>query len=54
MVKVLSVGGSIVAPDKPDSEFLKKFASLVREWLKEDSSHKLILVVGGGGPARAY
>ncbi|MBO6099850.1 MAG: UMP kinase [Spirochaetaceae bacterium] len=54
MVKVLSVGGSIVAPDKPDSEFLKKFASLVREWLKEDSSHKLILVVGGGGPVRAY
>ena len=54
MVKVLSVGGSIVAPDKPDSDFLKQFASLVREWLKEDSSHKLILVVGGGGPARAY
>lgn len=54
MVKVLSVGGSIVAPDNPDTEFLSKFSSLIREWLKEDASRKLILVVGGGGPARSY
>ena len=26
MVKVLSVGGSIVVPEFPDSEFLKKFS----------------------------
>ena len=54
MVKVLSVGGSIVAPNQPDSEFLISFANLVRQWLKEDGSRKLILVVGGGAPARAY
>ncbi|MCQ2579337.1 MAG: UMP kinase [Treponemataceae bacterium] len=54
MVKVLSVGGSIVAPDKPDSEFLKEFAALVRTWLGKNAERKLILVVGGGGPARAY
>lgn len=54
MVKVLSVGGSIVAPDAPDTEFLTKFSRLVRDWLSEDSSRKLILVVGGGGPARSY
>lgn len=54
MVKVLSVGGSIVAPENPDTDFLTRFSQLVRSWLKEDSARKLILVVGGGGPARSY
>lgn len=54
MVKVLSVGGSIVAPDKPDTEFLANFSKLVREWLAAADDRKLILVVGGGGPARSY
>lgn len=54
MVTVLSLGGSIVAPDKPDPEFLASFVRLVRQWLSQDASRKLILVVGGGGPARAY
>lgn len=54
MVTVLSLGGSIVAPDTPDTEFLASFATLVRSWLAEDNSRKMILVVGGGGPARSY
>lgn len=54
MVTVLSVGGSIVAPENPDAEFLSEFNNLVRSWLAEDNSRKLILVVGGGGPARAW
>jgi uridylate kinase, putative len=54
MVTVLSVGGSIVAPENPDPEFLSAFANLVRSWLAEDNSRKLILVVGGGGPARSW
>ncbi len=54
MVKVLSVGGSIVVPDAPDTAFLNEFSSMVREWLSEDKSRKLILVVGGGAPARVY
>ncbi len=54
MVKVLSVGGSIIAPDKPDTDFLKGFSSLIRSWLCEDDSRKLILVAGGGGVARTY
>ena len=54
MVKVLSVGGSIVVPEFPDSEFLKKFSTLIRDWLSKDEQRKLILVVGGGGPARIY
>ena len=54
MVKVLSVGGSIIAPDKPDADFLKGFADVARGWLSADSARKLILVAGGGGPARVY
>ena len=30
MVTVLSVGGSIVAPDKPDFDFLDKFSKIIR------------------------
>jgi len=54
MVTVLSLGGSIVAPDLPDAGFLNEFSTLVRSWLAEDHSRKLIMVVGGGGPARAW
>lgn len=54
MTKVLSVGGSIVVPNQPDTEFLSKFVSMIKDWLNEDASRKLILVVGGGAPARVY
>nr|QQK87273.1 uridylate kinase [Treponema denticola] len=54
MVTVLSVGGSIVAPDKPDFDFLDKFSKTIRSWLSQDSSRKIIMVIGGGAPARGY
>lgn len=54
VTKVLSVGGSIVVPEKPDTDFLCKFIAMIRNWLNEDSHRRLILVVGGGGPARIY
>lgn len=54
MVKVLSVGGSIVVPHEPDTDFLKHFTGLIKNWLAKDPERKLILVVGGGGPARIY
>lgn len=54
MVKVLSVGGSIVVPHEPDTNFLKQFANMIRNWLEQDKERKLIFVVGGGGPARIY
>jgi uridylate kinase len=53
-VTVISLGGSIVAPDKVDIEFLKNFVELIGLFLKEDSSRRFIFVVGGGGPARAW
>lgn len=54
VTKVLSVGGSIVVPEKPDTDFLCKFIAMIRNWLNEDAQRRLILVVGGGGPARIY
>ena len=54
MTKVLSVGGSIIVPDKPDVGFLTAFVAICREWLDQDKSRRLILVAGGGAPARVY
>jgi len=55
MTYVLSLGGSIVAPaDGPDVPFLVDFRSRLDAWLAADAARKIILVVGGGGPARAY
>ena len=52
--KILSVGGSIVAPDKPDTAFLTDFVAMTKDWLNADEKRRLILVVGGGAPARVY
>lgn len=52
--KVLSVGGSIVAPEFPDVAFVTRFVAMVREYLTAHTGDRLILVVGGGGPARIY
>ncbi|MDR2966058.1 MAG: UMP kinase [Treponema sp.] len=54
MITVISLGGSIVAPDNVDIDFVKKFSGLIGEFLKADSNRRFIFVVGGGGPARQY
>jgi len=54
MVTVISLGGSIVAPDKVDTEFVKNFTALVRSFIEKDANNRFIFVVGGGGPARHY
>ena len=51
---VLSVGGSIIAPDKVDYDFLRNFYKAVKQYLDEDKTRKLIIVTGGGAPARIY
>ena len=51
---VLTLGGSIIAPDKVDSVFLTAFFKAVKNYLDEDKERKLILVCGGGAPARIY
>jgi uridylate kinase len=54
MITVISLGGSIVAPDAVDEGFLKDFVALIRELLNADAEQRFIFVVGGGGPARVY
>lgn len=52
--KVLSVGGSIIAPNEPDVELLSKFSAMITEWLDANPDGRLIFVAGGGAPARVY
>ena len=54
MVTVISLGGSIVAPDNVDVPFLANFTGLVRELLDADRERRFVFVVGGGGPARKW
>ncbi|MCL2043403.1 MAG: UMP kinase [Treponema sp.] len=54
MVIVISLGGSIVAPDGVDLLFLKEFTDLIRGIISADAEQQFIFVVGGGGPARAW
>jgi len=51
---IISLGGSIVAPNKPDKEFLKEFRDTFFSIIESDSSKKFVFIVGGGGPARQY
>ncbi|MDR1956134.1 MAG: UMP kinase [Treponema sp.] len=54
MITVISLGGSIVAPDTVDAPFLKDFISLIKTLLAQDPERRFIFVVGGGGPARTW
>jgi uridylate kinase len=54
MVTVISLGGSIVAPDGVDVRFLTDFVGLIRSFIEADSNRRFIFVVGGGGPARHW
>jgi uridylate kinase len=54
MVTVISLGGSIVAPDGVDTGYLKSFVSLIHTFIAEDANRRFIFVVGGGAPARQW
>ena len=54
MLSILSFGGSIVAPDAPDTQFIRNFAVELRAYLAEEAARRVIMIVGGGGPARRY
>lgn len=47
----LSLGGSLIIPDKINFPFLKKFKSALRKYYK---THKFAVVCGGGSIARKY
>jgi uridylate kinase len=48
---VLSLGGSLIIPDKIDMAFLLKFKKII---LKNIKNYKFIIVCGGGSIARQY
>jgi uridylate kinase len=54
VITVISLGGSVIAPDKADEQFLSEFVSLIRELLEADEKRRFIFVAGGGGPARIW
>jgi uridylate kinase len=54
MVTVISLGGSIVAPEGVDEQFLNNFVKLIGECIEADEKRRFIFVVGGGGPARTW
>ena len=41
---VLSVGGSIIAPEKVNTGFLKEFRNAIVDYLEKNKQEKLILV----------
>ena len=50
-VIVISLGGSLIIPDKIDTKFLKEFKKIIK---KNTGKNKFVIVCGGGGIARKY
>ncbi len=48
---VISIGGSVLVPDKSDRSYIESLAALLKELSKE---YKIYVVVGGGKIARYY
>jgi uridylate kinase len=48
---VISLGGSIIVPEKIDTGFLKKFKKLI---IKHSRKRKIVIVCGGGKTSRKY
>ena len=49
---VMSLGGSIIVPDKIDVEFLKKFRKIILDFVSK--GNKVIIITGGGRTCRVY
>lgn len=49
---VLSLGGSLIVPDKIDIKFLKNFKKTIEKYIKKDN--RFVIYCGGGKVARDY
>src|SRR3989338_1637682 len=49
---IIALGGSVVAPDGIDLEFLEKFRAFLQKFVRRGA--RFLIVIGGGGLARAY
>jgi uridylate kinase len=54
VTRVISVGGSLLAPDRIDVAFVRGFVAAVRRYVEQAPSHRAIVVCGGGMLARLY
>ncbi len=52
MEVVLSLGGSIIVPEKIDIAFLKKFRKIILDFVNK--GNKVVIVAGGGHTCRVY
>jgi len=50
-VIVISLGGSLIVPNKINTKFLEEFRKII---LKNKKKYRFIVVCGGGNPARTY
>lgn len=50
---IIGLGGSIVAPDNIDVDFVSDFYTVLMEYIQYHD-YRFVLVVGGGAPARMY
>jgi len=48
---VISLGGSVIVPNKVNYKYLKKFKKLISKFSRK---HKVVIVCGGGKTARKY
>jgi len=49
---ILSLGGSLIVPDKVDISFLKNFKRIIEKFVKKN--YKFVIICGGGNTARTY
>lgn len=50
---VMSVGGSLIVPEKIDTQFLSNLKKLIEEQLRNEN-RRFVIIVGGGKTARTY
>jgi len=49
---VISLGGSVLVPDRVNTKLLKEFCSVIRKEVKK--GNKFVIIVGGGGLCRKF
>ncbi|MDR0539590.1 MAG: UMP kinase [Spirochaetaceae bacterium] len=54
MITVISLGGSMIAPDAVDTAYLLQFKQMLESHLAAFPQARFVLVAGGGAPARLY
>jgi uridylate kinase len=49
---IISLGGSVIVPDKINTDFLRKFRGIISDFIKK--GNRAVIVCGGGKTARKY